>query len=510
MHASADAVASCVFAASASLPSRGKPGPHEWTVLSGIVASEPGHALRCVTIATGTKCVGRGALRPDGLIVNDAHAEVLARRALALVLLREVRAHAATCPRSGPCALPPKSTLLSHTAGPSSALFSLRAGVGLHLYVSDSPCGRAAEYGARASGARALCGGEEGARGDDALRSKSGRADLAEAARTRSLCCSDKVARWCGVGMQSALLAHFIRSPLWLASVVVSAGEGSQRCERDSSAHDGGERGGALRARKESSNADRSGDENDVENADDEELARSQLEALTHALITRAAKNHAAAESQLPRIELTALAFPGGRAARVRAATTAAASEAVPDAVVVSAASDGAPLPQMSRKRMRAPLVGGAGSGAAIIPTSLSLVAFYGFSRVSGGAGAGAGADGGCSWSQKWETDVLIGTSGVRQGSTRSTPPLRAAPVVSKALLGSEFAAAFKSFSAWAGGASAADAGLGSYSELKLGPGAAAHQAIRRAWHSARESVFASWPCADRAAHEAFAVESAP
>ena len=477
-------------------------------MLSGVVASEPGHELRCVTIATGTKCVGRGALRPDGLIVNDAHAEVLARRALALALLREIRAHAEACPQRGPCALPAKSTLLSHTTGPSSACFSMRDGVGLHLYVSDSPCGRAAEYGARATGARAY-GKEEESRGNDALRSKSGRADLTEAARTRSLCCSDKVARWCGVGIQSALLSYFFSTPIWLESVVVSAGEGSQRCERDGDGERDVERS-AMRVHKKLINGDETRGDDDI--TDDEDLARSQLEALKHALVTRAAKNHAAAQSRLPRIELTALAFPGGRASRVRAATAAATASA--QDAVVAVVSDGVPpLQVMSRKRTRAPLVGGAGSGAAVIPTSLSLVAFYGFAAAasvgSGGGASGGGASGGGGGvvrSEKWETDVLIGTNGLRQGSTRSTPPLRAAPLVSKAMLGSEFAAALKSVSAWTGVASVVATGLGSYSDIKMGPGAASHRAIRNAWHSPTDSALDNWPRADRAAHEAFVV----
>ena len=85
----ADAVADAAGAAFGALPKRGKPQEREWTVMAAVVAVEAGAAASALCVATGTKCLGHGKMSREGDVLNDAHAEVLARRCLRSFLLAE-------------------------------------------------------------------------------------------------------------------------------------------------------------------------------------------------------------------------------------------------------------------------------------------------------------------------------------------------------------------------------------------------------------------------------------
>ena len=52
----------------------------EWTVLAAFVIENiETSEFKVVSLATGTKSVGRALMSKDGYVLNDCHAEVLAR-----------------------------------------------------------------------------------------------------------------------------------------------------------------------------------------------------------------------------------------------------------------------------------------------------------------------------------------------------------------------------------------------------------------------------------------------
>ncbi|CAI5711698.1 unnamed protein product [Peronospora effusa] len=235
----------------------------EWTVLAGIVLqtlSPPSPApqpvstntFRVLTAATGNKCLGRRDLNADGFVVNDCHAEVLARRALLRYLYIEALLWKENKSESNE-----QSIFEYHS---TSRRLVLKPQHSLHLFISEAPCGDAAIYELRqevvnqlVQQRRAGCNstddetenhvpsrselrvtGAKRPRHRDTLlpdnrftqtvgvaRVKSGRSDLPLDKQTLSMSCSDKLAKWNALGLQGSLLLQWFE-PIFLSSVCVS------------------------------------------------------------------------------------------------------------------------------------------------------------------------------------------------------------------------------------------------------------------------------------------------
>ncbi|EKX44391.1 hypothetical protein GUITHDRAFT_72300 [Guillardia theta CCMP2712] len=155
-----DLISQLVIETYKTLPKSGKPNAGEWTILAGIVAtrvkckaSHEDHApsphssldpseleFRLLSLATGNKCLGASKLRGDGRVLNDSHAEVLARRAFMSFLYSQVELFLEDDRHL--CLLDRSSKL---DQGAASRL-RLKHACQLHLYVSQAPCGDASNF----------------------------------------------------------------------------------------------------------------------------------------------------------------------------------------------------------------------------------------------------------------------------------------------------------------------------------------------------------------------------
>ncbi|KAM9067046.1 tRNA-specific adenosine deaminase 1 isoform X1 [Sarcophilus harrisii] len=135
----------CYTHYSTRLPKQGKPEPdREWTLLAAVVkvnstaggSGDPRDKSSQVTkevvsMGTGTKCIGLSKMRKSGDILNDSHAEVIAKRSFQRYLFHQLRTAAS---------LPQNSIFMP---GTKTGMWKLKPDLHFVFFSSHTPCGDA-------------------------------------------------------------------------------------------------------------------------------------------------------------------------------------------------------------------------------------------------------------------------------------------------------------------------------------------------------------------------------
>jgi len=216
------------------LQSVATPMPGRKVIACFIVEDTSSDTLQVVSMGSGTRCVEGNKLSLEGHVVNDMHAEVVARRSLRRFFFSQLHKF-----YSDPNA---DDTIFGSD---DSGLAIVKDNIKFHLYISTAPCGDGAQF-SRGDGyddqkeppldgthnptistklhgiLRTKMEGGEGTIPVENAAPEQTWDGIMRGERLRTMSCSDKVARWNVLGLQGALLSHFM-CPVYMSSLTLGS-----------------------------------------------------------------------------------------------------------------------------------------------------------------------------------------------------------------------------------------------------------------------------------------------
>lgn len=196
----------------------------KFTVIAGIAMtqSEKLEDVTIISFGTGTKCISGENISMCGASVNDFHAEIISRRCFKSYLYDNLEIF---LKKDG------KDSILMRK---ENGKFCVKPGIKFHLYINTAPCGDGRVFcfqntdvdphpERRSRGMlrtkREAGKGTTPLKGDAYIQTWDSILPGHEQLLTMS--CSDKIASWNVLGLQGALLSHFI-DPIYLDTVILT------------------------------------------------------------------------------------------------------------------------------------------------------------------------------------------------------------------------------------------------------------------------------------------------